>query len=327
MNPIPSPSDKPTPALAVKASRYTAQQWDKVRSEFCSSILADTALSSLAQNLEGVEWPLTGPDEVPTHDLALSFDELRDSLAMRGQPPKMADHLIDILKETLAFDTPFGEMVTQSAVISSEDNPLTKNLARLNISPDFPVVLTALSADTKMFCQLEKIITLGELALAAQRMAGAVIVGGDFRELLNALSNIDETMFARYLPFRPGSTGLHYVEGLAQGIRNQPADIQAALARRAHYPLAPAIEARARTVNQARIDKALIELQVHAERLRGFCEKDYADLQQQLSAGVMVPRLVAHLKDVVVEAVVIDLIAPRQVKPNAWKRLFTWWRR
>ncbi len=43
--------------------KSTAKDWDEVRSAFATSIMVDTALSSLAQNLDGPDWPIKGKDE------------------------------------------------------------------------------------------------------------------------------------------------------------------------------------------------------------------------------------------------------------------------
>ena len=328
MKPLAASSLPPLPASSVKSPRYTALQWDGIRSAFCSSILADTALNSLAQNLEGEGWPLTGAREVPSAYLDLSWSELRESLALRGQPPSVADHLVAILEETLAFDAPFGDMLTPSEALVGGDNPVVKNLAKLKIDPSFPVRFTALSPDTQMFCELEHIKTVAELALAAQRMAGAVIVGGDFRALLNALSNIDEAEIARYLPFRPGTTGVHYLEGLAQAVRAQPAAVQAALVCRVRYPQTAAETALARTVTTERLAQARAALLLHGGALRGLCADDYAELQREIYAGVLPRRIVAVLGDPVIEAVVADLIAPQSTVTvtSFWQRISTWWR-
>src|SRR5262249_9101979 len=66
------------------------------------------------------------------------------------------------------------------------------------------------------FCKSEKLTTLGAFAVFAQNMAQNVIVGGDFRKLLNALSHIDEKSVAECLPFRPGQKGVHLMEALGQ---------------------------------------------------------------------------------------------------------------
>jgi hypothetical protein len=50
-------------------------------------------------------------------------------------------------------------------------------------------------------------------------MSQNVIIGGDFRKLLNALSNLDEVTLTEILPFRRGSKGLHLVEALGQSTR------------------------------------------------------------------------------------------------------------
>lgn len=308
-------------------SRYTAKDWDEVRMAFGSSILVDTGISSLAQNLEGPGWPLQGRDEVPASYIDLSFDEMRERLALHGQPPRVADQLIDILKETLAFDNPFGEMVTQAEVVQPEDNPLMKNLAKLKIPVDFPVILTALSPETLMFCRLEKINTLGEFAIAAQRMAGSVIVGGDFRSLLNALSHVDERTLARYLPFRPGTKGLHYIEGLAQSVYSQPVEIQAALAKQLKQPLPEAAEELARSVSADELAKARGRLHLHASALRSFCEEEFMDLKRQIAAGVNVRRLVTVLGDPATEVVVADMINPVRPTGGFFARLLKMWRK
>ncbi|CAM3118040.1 hypothetical protein [Rariglobus hedericola] len=311
-------------------TRYTSKDWDEVRVAFGSSILVDTSLTSLAQNLEGAAWPLAGLDETPATYIDLSFDDMRERLALQGQPPRIADQLIEILKETLAFDEPFGDMVTQSESATVDENPLVKNLSKLKIPLDFPVTLTALSAETLLFCRLENITTIGGFALTAQRMAGTVVVGGDFRSLLNALSNIDERTLARYLPFRPGSKGLHYIEGLAQCVESQPVAIQAALARSLKQEISAAAEELARGISDEQLAKAKHDLQVQAAALRGFCPEDYADLQAQIASGTSPRRLTTVLGEPSLEAVVTEFITPVAAKPKAtgfFARLTRLWRK
>ncbi len=196
--------------------KSTAKDWDEVRSAFASSIMVDTPLTSLAQNLDGVDWPIKGKDETPAKYIDLDFDEAVELLQLKGQPADRFDQLVDIMRETLAFDNPFGEMVAQTEVAAARDNALLKNMAKLGIPENFPIVLTALEPGTLDFCKLEKLNTLGEFAVFAQGMSQNVIVGGDFRKLLNALSHVDEAALAQVLPFRRGAKGLHLVEALAE---------------------------------------------------------------------------------------------------------------
>lgn len=199
--------------------KSTAKDWDEVRGAFASSIMVDTSLNSLAQNLDGPEWPIKGKEETPAKYIDLSFAEVIEMLQLKGQKPERVDQLIGLLKETLAFDSPFGDMVEQTQAASEKDNPLLKNLAKLGIAENFPIRLTALDAGTLEFCKLEGLITLGEFAIRAQEMSQKTIVGGDFKKLLNALSHVDEAALAEVLPFRRGHKGLHLVESLAQAAR------------------------------------------------------------------------------------------------------------
>lgn len=212
-------------------SKYTTKDWDEVRAAFASSIMVNTALSSLAQNLDGPDWPVKGKDETPAKYVDLPYDEMVALLVLKGQPATRADQLIGMLKDTLAFDDPFGDMVAQTEVAEKKDNQMLKNMARLEIPEAFPIGLTALGADTREFCKLEKLTTLGEFAVFAQNMSQNVIVGGDFRRLLNSLSHIDERTLAEFLPVRVGTKGLHLFEALAQASASPaPAERAAAAA-------------------------------------------------------------------------------------------------
>jgi hypothetical protein len=210
--------------------KSTAKDWDEVRTAFATSIMVDTSLSSLAQNLDAPDWPLKGKDETPATYIDLAFEEVVELLQLKGQPPERLDQLVAILKETLAFDSPFGEMVEQTVAAVERDNPLLKNLAKLGIPENFPIALTGLEPGTLEFCQLEKLSTLGEFAVFAQGMSQNVIVGGDFRKLLNALSHVDEAALAEVLPFRRGQKGLHLIEALAMAARAPDAAARAEIA-------------------------------------------------------------------------------------------------
>lgn len=210
--------------------KSTAKDWDDVRAAFATSIMVDTSLNSLAQNLDGPEWPIKGKDETPASYIDLGFDEVVELLQLKGQKPELLDQLVGILKETLAFDSPFGDMVEQTQAASDRDNPLLKNLAKLNVPENFPITLTALDSSTLEFCKLENLHTLGEFAVFAQTMSQNIIVGGDFKKLLNALSHVDEAALAEVLPFRRGQKGLHLVEALAHCSRAPDAAARAEVA-------------------------------------------------------------------------------------------------
>lgn len=253
--------------------KSTAQDWNEARTAFASSIMVDTSLSSLAQNLDGPDWPIKGKDETPAKYIDLSFEEVVELLQLKGQPPERIDQLIGLLKETLAFDSPFGDMVEQTQAASERDNPLLKNLAKLGIPENFPIALTALEPGTLEFCKLEKLSTLGEFAVAAQGMAQNVIVGGDFKKLLNALSHVDEATLAEVLPYRRGQKGLHLIEAIAQAVK------------------VPDAAAR-------------------AEQATTWFREELAALEKELAAGGSAERYFVALGDPALEQRAVDLLRP-----------------
>lgn len=111
-------------------------------------------------------------------------------------------------------------MVEQTEAAAAKDNPLLKNMTRIGLSEQFPISLTALNADTMEFCRLEHLKTLGEFAVFAQSMSQNVIIGGDFRRLLNAIANLDEVTLSELLPYRKGSKGLHLIEAIGHATRS-----------------------------------------------------------------------------------------------------------
>jgi hypothetical protein len=258
---------------------YTEKDWDEIRTAFASSIMVDTQISSLAQNLDGPTWPVKSKDETPAKYIDLSYGEALELLAFKGQSADKLDLMISIFKETLAFDSPFGDMVEQTEAASIRDNPLLKNMARSGIPENFPISLTALGADTVEFCKLENLKTLGEFAVFAQGMSQNVIIGGDFRKLLNALSNLDEATLAEILPFRKGAKGLHLVEALAQ-------------ATPMANPMPKAKEASL------------------------WFADDYVEVKKDFTDGTGVARQLGVLNNVVLEKKVADLIR-QMIKPGS----------
>lgn len=105
-----------------------AAQWDEARTAFASSIMVDTALSSLAENLDRPEWPGTGKKDSPADYIDLTYDEVIEMMAVRSYPDRTVAELINIMTETLAFDDPFGDMVEHSETAAEAENPLLDNL-------------------------------------------------------------------------------------------------------------------------------------------------------------------------------------------------------
>lgn len=290
------------------ADSELSAQWDTVRTAFGTSIMVDTALSSLAENLDGPVWPGTGKKDTPADYIDLNYDEAVELLNQRGYPASAMEELIAILSETLAFDDPFGDMVEHSDAAAEKENPILENLTKLGIPESYPIELTSLAKDAKEFCALENLVTLAEFAVFAQGMSQNVIVGGDFKTLLNALSHVDERAIARFLPFRPGQHGLHLVEavgGVARSLRPLEREKLAAGG------------------------DATIETAARVGKLAKYFADDLAALQTRVKRGAELSREVMVLQDPAIEDVAVALIrplvplAPKPSKKSGWLgRLF-----
>lgn len=278
-----------------------AAAWDKARAAFAKSILVDTPLASLAQDLDVPPWPVNSPDETPAAYIYLPYSQAVAALAARGLPPTQLGALITLLNDTNAFDQPFGDMMDDmqpppAGAIDSE-SPLFKNLAKLGLEEDFPLGLSSLSAGTVELCRNENVDTLGGFVAFASRLSQSVIVGGDFRELLNALAQRDEATLARLLPFRPGATGLHLREALAQAARSLPPAKRAEIAAgRAAVPP---------------------ELAARVSRLVAYFTAEHAELSAAVAAGTPAARVLTGLGEPELESVAAALLAPHLPPPPA----------
>lgn len=266
-----------------------AAQWDEARTAFASSIMVDTALSSLAENIDGPEWPGVGKKDTPADYIDLTYDEAVEMLALRGYGENAMAQLIEILNETLAFDDPFGDMVEHSEAAAEAENPLLDNLKKLQIPPEYPIRFTSLSKQAQEFCALENLSTISEFAVFAQSMSQNVIVGGDFKTLLNALSHVDEKSIAKFLPFRPGEKGLHLIEAVGGMVRNLKES------------------ERKQIRDGARTNVEVIGV---VAELTTYFAADLETLKTNHVAGVDLSREVMVLQDPAVEPVVMKLLEP-----------------
>jgi len=274
-----------------------AAEWETVRNKFAGSLMVDTRLTSLAQNLEMTDWPIKGPEETPAKYVELSYEEMEKMPGLMGFPQRV-EMLVTLLRETLAFDEPFGEMAAHIETAASKDDPLLKNLARLEVPLDFPLSLTALSADTRSFCDAEKLVTLGDFVAFSQKMAQAIVVGGDFRTLLNALAHADEKALAGFLPFRAGAKGLHLPEAFGVGVRRlKPAEYAGLLRKSGKRNLSPEQEKESAKVTKDALGRAEQDLLRYYAAMEGRFEKAFGEFRKMVKEGGSLERYFMVLED------------------------------
>lgn len=290
--------------------------WNQIRASFAKSILVDTPIYSLAQNLDVPPWPINKPDETPAAYIDFTYPEAVTALAARGMPPAQLGALITILTETLAFDEPFGEMMEDLAAPAAEtadnDSPLFKNLNKLELPEGYPLDLTALSTATVELCRTEKVENLGQFVTFATRLSQAVIVGGDFRSLLNGIAHKDEETIAKFLPSRPGSKGLFLREALLIAIK-------------------PLTEAQRQSVLSGPTGGPA-ELRTRVSRIISQFPAQHAALCDSFKKGLPFTHWTAGLADLSLEPLLLALLKPHlpsapvapveAPKKSFWGRLF-----
>lgn len=288
-------------------AKFTSTEWDEIRKKFRHSIMADTSLISLAQNLDTKEWPHAGDEEKPSKYIEFSYDELLLLPEIAGSADK-ADHLIGILKETLAFDDPFGDMVAQVEETAAKDNPILKTLARLNIPAAYPLALANFTEGTRIVCASEGVKTIGEFANLGQQMATRVVLGGDFRNALNALTHGDEEGIGQFLPFRKGSTGLHLAEAIGLIAAGLPRPEQLALAKAYGAKLNPADSAAAKALSREQQEKIEAGLRVTLKAALEWFNDQKEALAKQVEGGGTYVRYFMVINDPAREAIAVKLM-------------------
>lgn len=292
----------------MSVSPASEQEWNRLRNAFAVSLMAETSLTALAQNIEAGDWPISGVDETPSKYIVYSWDELR-KLPQFAQQPILLDLLIRILTETLSFDEPFQEMVESSQKTMASDYSAIKTLTKLQIPEDFPIALTALSDEAKDLCKSQGFRTLGEYVRLSQKISQLIIMEGDFRSFLNALSHVDEATIARYLPFRRGEKGLHLAEAIAALLRSIPQAELCALARSVGYKnLNPDQVAMAGAVSKQRLADVQTQFRNSFTDQLTWFRDEAQDWRLNQTGNLSLPYRLRVLNDPMLEAIGYGLV-------------------
>jgi len=287
-------------------AKFTSTEWDEIRKKFRHSIMADTSLVSLAQNLDIKEWPHSAEEEKPAKYIDFTYEELLMLPEIAGKTDNI-DHLVAILKETLAFDDPFGDMVAQVEETSSKNNPILLTLSRLSIPEEYPLMLANFTEGTRIVCASEGVKTIGAFATLGQQMSTRVVLGGDFRNALNALTHGDEEGIALFLPYRKGATGLHLAEAIGLVAAGLPRAEQLALGKYYGAKLAPADVAVVKSMSREQADKHEGMLRATVVAALEWFKDEKAELIKFLASGGTLERYFLVLGDPAREAIAVKL--------------------
>lgn len=190
---------------------YSNEDWENLRMRFSSSALNDMELAILAQNA-GYSWPFKGSDETPSKYLEYDFDDLSSVPGLVGKKRRI-QILMDILRETLAFDDPFGDMADKVEVDGERDETYERVMKRLQLPYDYPAEFFSSDEETRKSITDKGCKTLIDIVLFGQSLTYDSTGVDDLKTFLNSLGHKDELGIGKYIPYRRGAPGLHLAEG------------------------------------------------------------------------------------------------------------------
>lgn len=193
---------------------YTADEWEFLRDRFRASALNDIELVILGQNA-GKKWPFKGSDETPAKYIEFDFEELHSVPGLVGKKSRVKG-LMDILRETLAFDDPFGDMADKVEHDGETDVTYERVLDRFGIPHNYPAKFIAFDAEGRSMVRDEGFETLIDVVHYGQTLHYETEGADDLKAFMNSLAHREELGIARYIPYRRGASGLHLAEAIGQ---------------------------------------------------------------------------------------------------------------
>lgn len=204
--------------------KYSAEEWEHFRKRFSESILKTTEIAELGRNV-GISWPFKGSGETPEKYIQFDFEELQSVPGLIGKKRRVKD-LMDVLREILAFDDPFLDMMDTVEEKDSEDRIYQRVLKKLEISENYPVNLMFFSPATRELLYNNNIKTLMGAINFGKGTALRAKGSNDLQSFINSLALINENTIMNHLPFRTGRSGLHLPEATGLLVRDLEAPIR-----------------------------------------------------------------------------------------------------
>ena len=272
---------KTKPALGCK---ITAEQWNRVRKTFSKSMMADLKLASLAENLELSGWPIEGDEETPAKYMEFTLEELSVMTEFHGKPSRI-DLLFKILNENLAQDEEFEDMVDPINKNLDKTDVLLQVLRRRDIPLDYPFPLLVLPKNIRETAPTAQVKTLGDFVQFYQRSRKRGVVLGEIKTILQAISAGDEPRLAAWMPFRPGTSGLHLIEAIALTVKSLDQDTLKSLLKKYGKKLDPADDYALKSSWQDLAKKGEATIQVSTSELTGWFKDDILAIQGIIASG------------------------------------------
>lgn len=288
-----------------KIELYTSEEWETMRQRFASSALNDTELSILAQNA-GKKWPFKGSDETPAKYIEFEFDELASVPGLVGKK-KRIQTLLDILRETLAFDDPFADMADKVEHDGETDSTYDRVLDRFSIPGEYPAKFIAFDAEGRHMIRDEGFGTLMKVVEYGKTLPYDVQGATDLKSLMNSLAHKDELGIAKFLPYRRGTPGLHLAEAIGHIARRLDPTLQVELRSQIGDELKPEEAALLERATNMTLEGRLKNALERIDAISEWFAAEAAELRDLVENGGSYERFFITLNDPRLERVALAL--------------------
>jgi len=292
--------------MSISKTDYdNAVTWDDLRRRFGDSALKNMELAKLGQNA-GISWPFKGHDETPEKYIGFDFEELQSVPGLIGKKSRIKK-LMNIMIETLAFDDPFGDMADRVEAGEIKDEAVARNLRKFQIPGDFPIALIRFRPETIEAFKQAGAGTLGEAIEVNENGDPLNPLSDEIEILIRAISNKDEEIIAKFLPYRKGGQGVHLAEAISAIAENLEDPLKFTLMEDCGFELEESehLEKERMTPEEKAesLQRALGEL----EALNAWFTEESRILKQVFSDGSRPERFFLALNDPAREQLAIEL--------------------
>ena len=288
-----------TPEMPKK---YSADEWEHFRERFSESILKTTEIAELGRSV-GISWPFKGSGETPEKYIRFSFEELQNVPGLIGKKKRVND-LMDVLREILAFDDPFSNMMDTVEKKNNENRVYKRVLKKLEIPENYPVHLMFFSPETQKLLHKKGVTTLMEAIRFGERLSES---DDDLNSLLSGLALVNESTIRKHLPFRLGQRGLHLPEAVGLMVRNIDEQVRVELLKQAGISVAGSEDSDQETTKSGAKEASLQVVSVRFNELCSWFDTQTDELKQACSSPESIERYFLPINDAEIERVAIAL--------------------
>lgn len=286
--------------------KYSQNDWEHLRKRFSSSILKTTEIAELGRNV-GISWPFKGSGETPEKYIKFSFEELQNVPGLIGKKKRVND-LMDILREILAFDDPFADMMDEAHSRGKEDRTFKRVLKKLQIPKDYPVDLMYFSPETREMLSKNSAKTLIDAIRLEKTAVNAVQSEDDFQAFLNGLALVDEATIKKHLPYRLGSNGLHLPEAIGLLVCDLSKPVQVELLAQSGSSLSDEEQSLRERASKGPLEESVKTALSRFDSLCSWFSEETADLKQLCKSDDAIKRYFLPINNAECERVAVAIV-------------------